>query len=306
MASDQVRILVTLKPQIEFYTIPASEVPVSYVPIHVKDHGDFYASPEFLKTIKSREEYVHPEFPSEVRDIFHRFERVFAQVYPQTVEQWEDGFRRDMHPWGEIATWEWWANTIQRFTAHLTGTDSASNEKRKDVASLVLQLSSIPADNRDAILKGRAEISGATKMSKSRIREIVNWMFSEERAVEKNARREQLRKLIQGEGLPGPNRVAIDALFGLSKTGLNRDADFHPTDLINAADVILGVSREDGHEFLIFGREILERIATGKTGDEQPANVLRVEMDQETDDLERLIALITVLKGRHDYRSGRK
>jgi hypothetical protein len=73
-------------------------------------------------------------------------------------------------------------------------------------------------------------------------------------------------------------------------TGYNRDADFDPIDLINAADVILGVRREDGHEFLMYGKDLLERVA--KTGKEEPGNVLHVEMDQETDALERLSLFI--------------
>ncbi|MBI2808701.1 MAG: hypothetical protein HYX68_27245 [Planctomycetes bacterium] len=299
MSSEQVRILVRLKPEIEFYTVLATKVPAGYLPLHIRDHGEFYASPEMLKTIKQRDEYVHPEFPPEVREIFRRFERVFDQVYPRTVEEWEDGFRYDRRPWGEIAIWEWWADTVERFTTHLTGTDSATHEKRKDVASLVLLLSRTPADNLDAIRKGRATVDGLRTLSSGRIREIAKWMFADERARGKNARREGLRKLIQGEELPGPNRVPIDALFDESGTGCNRDADFDPTDLINSADVILGVSREDGHEFLMYGKEVLARIA--RTGMEESANVLRVEMDQETDDLERLAGLITMLKGRHDY-----
>jgi hypothetical protein len=303
MASEQVRILVRLEPEIEFYSVAATEVPAGYAPVHIIDHGDFYASPEVLRTFKTRDEYVHSEFPSDVREIFRRFERVFASFYPRTVEQWEEGFRRDRYPWGEIAMWEWWANTIEQFTAHLTGTDAAVGEKREEVVRLVMSLSRSPAAERDAVLKGRATVQGLQTLSSRRIREIATWMFSAERARENNARREQLRKLIQGRGIPGPDRVTIDALFDESGFGSNLDAAFDPTDLINAADVILGVSREDGHEFLMYGKDVLERVVTsGKT--EQVA-MLRVEMDQETADLQKLGALITVLKGHHDYPGGK-
>src|SRR5262249_21282285 len=192
-----------------------------------------------------------------------------------------------------------WADAVERFTSHLPGNDPTTQEKRKDVAGLVYSLNRAPVETREAILKGRADFPGIRTLSKGRIREIVAWMFADERATEKNAGREQLCKLIQGKGLPGPDRVALDALFDTSGTRYNQDADFHPVDLINAADVILGVSREDGHEFLMYEKDVLERVA--RTGKEEPGNVLRVEMDQETDDLERLAALIKRLKGRHDY-----
>jgi hypothetical protein len=299
MISEQVRILVRHQPEIEYYTVPSNEVPADYAPIHVVDHGEFYASRELLKTFAERTGYAHPEFPPAVRERFRRLERVFDVVYPNTVEQWEDGFRCDRDPWGEIAKWEWWADVIERFTSHLTGNDPTTQEKRKEVAGLVMFLSRTPVETREAILKGRADIAGIRTLSKGRIREIMTWMFAVERAQERNARREQLRKLIQGKGLPGPDRVAIDALFDTSGTGCNRDADFHPDDLINAADVIIGVSRADGHEFLMYGKDALERAA--RTGQEEPGNVLRVEMDQETDDLERLVVLIEILKGHCDY-----
>jgi hypothetical protein len=302
MSSEQVRILVKLDPEIEFNTVPANEVPADHVPVHLVDLGDFYASPELLGTMSTRAEHKHPEFPSEVRESIRRFERVFDQVHPQTVEQWEDGFRRDRHSWGEIALWDWWADTVERFTTHLTGTDATTQEKRKEITGLVLSLSRMPSAECDAVAEGKTTLSGFRTLSTKRIREIVTWMFSDERATEKNARREQYRKLIQGKDLPGPNRIAIDALFDVSGIGLNRDADFSPTDLINAADVILGVSREDDHEFVLYGKDLLERIAM--TGNEEPGNVLRIEMDQETHDLERVVALVEVLKGHHDYPGG--
>jgi hypothetical protein len=297
-----VRILVRHEPEVEFYTVAANEVPADHVPIHLAGLGECYAPPELVRTINSRAGYVHPEFPPDVRERFRRLERVFDGVYPRTVEQWEDGFRRDAYPWDEIATSEWLADVIERFTAHLTGEDPTTREKRKDVADLVLCLSHIPAETRKTILKGRADFPGVSTLSKGRVREIATWMFAHERAAEKNARREQLRKLIQGRGLPGPDRVSVDALFDLSGTGYNRDADFHPADLVNAADVILGVSREDGHEFLVYGKDFLERIV--RTGKEESGTLLRVELDPETDDVEKLVALITRLKGRHDLQGG--
>jgi hypothetical protein len=299
MSSEQVRILIRLQPEMEFYSVPANEVPADHVRIHLVDHGEFYASPGLLKTVAERQGYAHPEFSPEVRERFCRFKRVFDQVYSQTIEQWEQGFRRDAHPWSEMAIWDAWADAIERFTAHLTDADEITQDKRNEVASLVMSLGKMPSENVKAIQNGGARISGLRTLSNRRIREIATWMFSDERAKERNARREQLRILIQGKALPGPDRVAIDALFDVPGTGQNRDAKFDPTDLINAADVILGVSRENGHEFLMYGRELLERIAN--TGMEAPENVLRIEMDQESDDLEKLAALIEVLKGRHDY-----
>ncbi len=54
-------------------------------------------------------------------------------------------------------------------------------------------------------------------------------------------------------------------------------------------------------EFLLFGADALRDVI--KTGESRLLNVIRIELDQETDDLERVIALMIVVKGTHDYQS---
>jgi hypothetical protein len=93
--------------------------------------------------------------------------------------------------------------------------------------------------------------------------------------------------------------VPIAAFFDSSGVRPNKSPDYRPR--LAAAQIILGVDRTSGNEFLLYGRELLERIARGTEA--VPAAVLRIEMDQETDDLERATALVELVKGRHDYRS---
>src|SRR5688500_15185081 len=47
----------------------------------------------------------HPPFPEEARAHLRRLRAVFHDVYPNTLGQWEDGFRRDADPDREIAIW---------------------------------------------------------------------------------------------------------------------------------------------------------------------------------------------------------
>ena len=93
--------------------------------------------------------------------------------------------------------------------------------------------------------------------------------------------------------------VPIDALFGLH--GLEPNVDADPEPMLQSADIITGVDVMSGHEFLVYGRQTLERIATG-TADEV-VNVLRIALDQETGELESLVAVVKYVKGRHDYPS---
>jgi hypothetical protein len=59
----------------------------------------------------------HPPFPPKVRALFGDFPDIFRDVYPLTLEQWEDGFRRDLHPEREIAFFRGVAHVFQHFTA---------------------------------------------------------------------------------------------------------------------------------------------------------------------------------------------
>jgi hypothetical protein len=91
--------------------------------------------------------------------------------------------------------------------------------------------------------------------------------------------------------------IPIDALFDSSGVKLNPDCDPRPA--LQQAQLILGVDVTTGREFLVYGRKTLEKII--RTGKGRQVRTLKVSLDQETDELERLLALVTVVKGRHDY-----
>jgi hypothetical protein len=54
-------------------------------------------------------------------------------------------------------------------------------------------------------------------------------------------------------------------------------------------------------EFLVYGRIVLEEIV--KSGTSQKLNTIHVAIDQETDELEKLVALVQVVKGHDDYQA---
>ncbi len=90
--------------------------------------------------------------------------------------------------------------------------------------------------------------------------------------------------------------ISIDALFDESGTGPNLSAD--PRPLLNSADVVFGVDRMSGRRFLVYGVDALRHVI--QTDKPRRFQVVRIELDQETDDLERLLALMEVVKGKHD------
>ena len=76
----------------------------------------------------------HTQLPAELVARVRAFEPVFAEVYPDTHEQWIDGFQRDLHPENEIAIWEHIATAFTQFT---TGRELPL-ETRKEAFGILL------------------------------------------------------------------------------------------------------------------------------------------------------------------------
>ena len=94
--------------------------------------------------------------------------------------------------------------------------------------------------------------------------------------------------------------IPIEALFDETWTRPNLAKD--PRRTFADAQVIFGVDVMSQREFLVYGRKILEQIV--KSGTTQEFCAMWVAIDQETDELEKLLALVKVLKGHDDYKAG--
>ena len=93
--------------------------------------------------------------------------------------------------------------------------------------------------------------------------------------------------------------IPIAALFD---DGAGPNVSTDPRKSLNDAAVIIGVDVMSQREFLVYGRKTLENIV--RSGVSQKTPVVYVALDQETDELEKLVALVTVIKGHHDYQAG--
>jgi hypothetical protein len=71
-------------------------------------------------------------------------------------------------------------------------------------------------------------------------------------------------------------------------------------DLLRDAEVIFAHDVSTGSNSIVFGRDVLQRIAGSDAGGE--AKVLTVELDQGTDELEYLVTVVELVKGQHDYK----
>lgn len=93
--------------------------------------------------------------------------------------------------------------------------------------------------------------------------------------------------------------ITIESLFD---EGEQPSLGNHPWGVIENAQVVLGRDIANQNEFLIYGRKFLEdMIGAGGHG---KARIVGVELDQETPQLEKLIAVVQTVKGSHDYKGG--
>jgi hypothetical protein len=102
---------------------------------------------------------------------------------------------------------------------------------------------------------------------------------------------------VSGESEGRPAAVPIHALY--DENGLRPHSAADPRPALHDAEVILGVDVKSGAQFVVYGREALRGVAGG--GVKKALRVLRVELDQDTQELELLCAMVTVVKGQHEY-----
>ena len=72
-------------------------------------------------------------FDDDVRDFIRRIQSAFAEHRDLSLEEWEDGFRRDSQPEHEIALWSHAADVYTAFSEH-----ESSPERRGDVYRCVV------------------------------------------------------------------------------------------------------------------------------------------------------------------------
>ena len=85
----------------------------------------------------------HEQLAPELIDRIKAFQLVFRDITPRTLEQWVEGFQRDINPVSEIAIWEAIANALTGFTE----TRELNLEARSEAFNLLLVRSSTNAQD---------------------------------------------------------------------------------------------------------------------------------------------------------------
>lgn len=246
--------------------------------------GDLWADPALLN---DNAELRHPSFREDVREVLRDLWQTFVENYPVTFEVWEEGFRKDTNPYSEIALWLVMQEMYLKFTAGR----GLNLDQKADVYRLV-----IACVNNGAKF-ALANERGVT-LSKTRAKAITDHYESQGNDALGRALARTGRFLFDQAG--GVVTRALDGLFGPDGVSMNPFSD--PRPLLFAADAILGVDAASQGKFPVYGRAFLEQIAGGS--ERASGCVLRVELGHQADDLERLCAVVQVMRGRHEYQGG--
>jgi hypothetical protein len=101
-------------------------------------------------------EYRHPPFAAPVREQLRVLQETLAEVYPQSLEEWEDGFRRDAHAEREIALWLRIAEAYRRAVTER----AYEPAQKRDVFAVFLSCANNPREHVLNVVKLRALTRG--------------------------------------------------------------------------------------------------------------------------------------------------
>lgn len=109
-------------------------------------------------------EYRYPHFPPVVISQIKQIKDYLDDVFPQTMDEWEDGFRRDADPISEIDLWlvigEVYSSII---------TQRSTTEEKKATFSILLSCTMEEADPEKMFSQQKVKI-----LSQEQIRKIVD------------------------------------------------------------------------------------------------------------------------------------
>jgi hypothetical protein len=120
-------------------SIPASELAPGMIEAVVAGIGLVWVA---AANVQIGGPYRHPPFTENIRQRLRRIKASLDEVFPKTLEAWEDGFRKDLYPRQEIAIWLHIASTYQRCTA----TRALTPQQRRDYFQVIMACSTGPRE----------------------------------------------------------------------------------------------------------------------------------------------------------------
>lgn len=110
--------------------IPRRELRPDAVEVHIQAvDGLVWVLPDQLQ----QGPVQHPPFADDLREYTRQMKTTFSEHLDQTLDEWEDGFRRDANPEREIALWSHAADVYVEFAA-----DEQSEDRRADICRCII------------------------------------------------------------------------------------------------------------------------------------------------------------------------
>ena len=121
----------------EVITIPSAELAPGMVEAEVEGVGRVWVD---AKQATMDGGYRHEPFSEDIRDRLREIKEALDEVHPMTLQEWEDGFRKDTHPEKEIAIWLRLAERYKAFTEE----KEFSQGQRREVFNVMLACTMSP------------------------------------------------------------------------------------------------------------------------------------------------------------------
>lgn len=217
---------------------------------------------------------LHPPFSKSKRQILRQLVKDLGEVDSNTLAQWEARLRSDMHADREIRIWRWIAFQYKR----LTRARQASQARKRDYYQLLVSWTF--AKNVEATL-ATVDLGELARIEARMVLESLATTPSE-----------FFGGLI-AESFPAASVVDYAAIHSLD--------EFKP--YVANATVILAVDWNSGDNLkVVFGAELMKSHV-------QSNQTLRCQMvvfaiDFNSDQVERLCAMVEIAKGRHEWQQG--
>lgn len=252
-------------------SIPLAELSPNMVKGQLPDGSVVWVDNTKLKLTSTP---LHPPFSESKRQILRQLVKDLGEVDSNTLAQWEAQLRSDIHADREIRTWRWIAFQYKR----LTRARQASQARKRDYYQLLVRWT---FTKKVDVTLATVNLGELSRLEARLVLESLSTTPSE------------FFGGFIAETFPGVSVIDHAAIHSL---------DEFKTYVANAS-VILAVDWNSGDNFnVVFGGELMKSHVSSNQPLRCPMVVIAIDFD--SDQVERLCAMVEIVKGRHEWKQG--
>ena len=251
----------------EITTIPAAELAPGFIQVQIQGiEGTCWTKPGNFERGKLR----HPPFDEERREKIRLIMNSLEEVRPLTFQQWEDGFRMDLHPDKQISLWLHLCLKL----AKVCGEHILTTTQRKAVYNVLVTCTSASYEHIWQVVSFRG-------LPKEIVRDAIEEFFGHPALKQKFAKLKPEDFADESGRVPIPITEFFEAAEARA--------------ILRSTDLIFGFDSFSRTQAIFYGADRLKKIVS--TGKSEELTTVSVLYDSRTDHLEYLYAQVTDLKG---------